>query len=223
MASFDKEPTFKSNLLVYEGRYYLIGEGICATQNFLCLWRQVFRYLDVALDCARRDAHLLGGILRERFFFARQFVARRFIVAGMTRQVARNRGRVQRFVYFPGRREAMPEDIQRLSESVAEVGMMNPITVDADYTLVAGLHRLEAAKRLGWTEVECTVCGLDRLHAELAEIDENVIRTGLSDLELSELLARRKKIYETLHPVIVPFVNCFAASICCFGSRRESL
>lgn len=103
----------------------------------------------------------------------------------------------------PGRREAAPEDVQRLSESVAEVGMMNPITVDADYTLVAGLHRLEAAKLLGWTEVECTVCGLDRLHTELAEIDENVIRTGLSDLELSELLARRKKIYETLHPATI--------------------
>ena len=26
VASFEKEPTFKSNLLVYEGRYYLIGE-----------------------------------------------------------------------------------------------------------------------------------------------------------------------------------------------------
>ncbi|MDE7262514.1 MAG: ParB N-terminal domain-containing protein, partial [Oscillospiraceae bacterium] len=73
--------------------------------------------------------------------------------------------------------------------------MMNPITVDADYTLVAGLHRLEAAKLLGWKEVECSVCELDSLHAELAEIDENVIRTGLSYLELSELLARRKKIY----------------------------
>lgn len=100
----------------------------------------------------------------------------------------------------PGRREAASEDVQRLSESIAEVGMMNPITLDADCTLVAGLHRLEAAKLLGWTEVECTVCELDRLHSELAEIDENVIRTGLSDLELSELLARRKKIYETLHP-----------------------
>ena len=67
----------------------------------------------------------------------------------------------------PGRREAALADVQRLSESVAEVGMMNPITVDADYTLVAGLHRLEAAKLLGWTEVECTVCELDSLHAEL--------------------------------------------------------
>jgi len=103
----------------------------------------------------------------------------------------------------PGRRETLPEDVQRLSESVAEVGMMNPITVDTDYNLVAGLHRLEAAKLLGWTEVECTVCELDGLHAELAEIDENVIRTGLSDLELSELLVRRKKIYETLHPATI--------------------
>ena len=77
----------------------------------------------------------------------------------------------------PGRRKAVPEDVQRLSESIAEIGMMNPITVDANYTLVAGLHRLEAAKRLDWTEVECAVCELDGLHAELAEIDENVTAT----------------------------------------------
>lgn len=100
----------------------------------------------------------------------------------------------------PGRREATSGDVQRLSESIAEVGMMNPITVTADHTLIAGLHRLEAAKRLGWTEVKCNISDMDALHTELAEIDENVIRTGLSDLELSELLARRKKIYETLHP-----------------------
>lgn len=26
VAAYDKEPTFKSNLLIYEGRFYLIGE-----------------------------------------------------------------------------------------------------------------------------------------------------------------------------------------------------
>ena len=103
----------------------------------------------------------------------------------------------------PGRREAAPEAVQRLSESIAEVGMMNPITVTGDHTLIAGLHRLEAARKLGWTEVECRISDMDALHTELAEIDENVIRTGLSDLELSELLARRKKIYETLHPATI--------------------
>ena len=98
------------------------------------------------------------------------------------------------------RRKSAPENVKALSESISEVGMMNPITVDANNNLVAGLHRLEAAKLLAWTEIECNVCELDELHAELAEIDENVVRTGLSDLELSELLARRKRIYETLHP-----------------------
>lgn len=98
------------------------------------------------------------------------------------------------------RRKSAPENVKALSESISEVGMMNPITVDADNNLVAGLHRLEAAKLLGWTEIDCNVRELDELHTELAEIDENVVRTGLSDLELSELLARRKRIYETLHP-----------------------
>ncbi len=102
-----------------------------------------------------------------------------------------------------GRREAAPEDVQRLSESIVEVGMMNPITVTGEHTLIAGLQRLEAAKRLGWAEIECTISDMDELHTELAEIDENVIRTGLSDLELSDLLARRKKIYETLHPATI--------------------
>ena len=48
------------------------------------------------------------------------------------------------------RRKASKDDIQRIADSIAEVGMMNPITVDADHNLIAGLHRLEAAKLLGW-------------------------------------------------------------------------
>ena len=54
----------------------------------------------------------------------------------------------------PGRREALPEHIEELAKSIAEVGLLNPITVDRDYTLIAGLHRLEAAKSLGWAEIE---------------------------------------------------------------------
>ena len=103
----------------------------------------------------------------------------------------------------PGRRDATAEAVKALAGSMAESGLMNPITVDAGHSLIAGLHRLEAVKLLGWTEVECTVCELDGLHAELAEIDENLIRTNCSDLELAELLARRKKVYETLHPATI--------------------
>ena len=66
--------------------------------------------------------------------------------------------------------------------------------------MIAGLHRLDAAKLLGWTEIECTVSSLEGLQAELAELDENFIRSELSTVEYGELLLRRKEIYEALHP-----------------------
>ena len=100
----------------------------------------------------------------------------------------------------PGRREAEPKAIEELAKSIAAVGLMNPVTLDQNNTLIAGLHRLEAAKLLGWTEIECTVMGMDDVQAELAEIDENIVRTRLNRQELCEQLLRRKEIYETLHP-----------------------
>ena len=99
-----------------------------------------------------------------------------------------------------GRRAAAAEAIDALVASIREVGMMNPITVTADHVLVAGLHRLEAAKRLGWAEIDCHIIDADSLHAELAEIDENYVRASLTPLESSKLLLRRKEIYEQLHP-----------------------
>ena len=90
----------------------------------------------------------------------------------------------------PGRRPANLDGINELARSISEVGLLNPITIDQEHILVAGLHRLEAAKMLGWTEIECNVCTLDALQTELAEIDENVVRTELSVIEYGELLER---------------------------------
>ena len=45
----------------------------------------------------------------------------------------------------PGRRNAAPADVRELADSIAEIGLLNPITVDRGHTLIAGLHRLEAA------------------------------------------------------------------------------
>ena len=72
----------------------------------------------------------------------------------------------------PGRRDTAAKDIENLAKSISQVGLLNPVTITADYTLIAGKHRLEAAKLLGWTEIECTVRDVSGLLAELAEIDE---------------------------------------------------
>lgn len=99
-----------------------------------------------------------------------------------------------------GRRGADQKAVQELADSISRVGLLNPITVDQGYNLIAGLHRLEAAKRLGWVEIKCTVSSLEGLQATLAEIDENFIHKALSDVEFRDLLLRRKEIYENLHP-----------------------
>jgi len=99
-----------------------------------------------------------------------------------------------------GRRSLDSGYVKELAASIREMGLLNPITIDRENVLIAGLHRMEAAKMLGWTEIPCTVSSLEGLAAELAEIDENIVRSDISALEYGEILLRRKEIYETLHP-----------------------
>jgi ParB-like chromosome segregation protein Spo0J len=61
------------------------------------------------------------------------------------------------------------------------------------FGLIAGRHRLEAVRSLGWSEILATVVAFDDVDRMLAEIDENLIRNDLSDLERSEHLAERKR------------------------------
>ena len=55
-----------------------------------------------------------------------------------------------------GRRSTDQQNVEELARSIKAVGLMNPITIDQNHTHIAGLHRMEAAKLLGWTEIECT-------------------------------------------------------------------
>jgi ParB family chromosome partitioning protein len=71
----------------------------------------------------------------------------------------------------------------------------------AGYWLIAGRHRICAAEKLKWTEIRATILeDIDADQAELAEIDENLIRAELSSAEQALHHARRKKLYEALHP-----------------------
>jgi ParB family chromosome partitioning protein len=101
-----------------------------------------------------------------------------------------------------GRREVSEEWVERLMESMQEVGLINPITVTPTLRLVAGAHRLEAGRRLGWTDIEVVIRPIDALRADLAMIDENLVRNELGAMERGEALQRRKTIYEALHPEV---------------------
>ncbi len=85
------------------------------------------------------------------------------------------------------------------------VGQLQPILVrpgrDGKYVLVAGLHRIEGRKKNGSKTILATVVeDMDADQAELAEIDENLIRANLTVAERAMHVAARKSLYEKLHP-----------------------
>jgi ParB family chromosome partitioning protein len=108
---------------------------------------------------------------------------------------------VNNIVVKDNRRELKESTVAELMQSINEVGLLNPVTIDEDNNLIAGAHRLEAIKRLGWSEIDCNVIGgLDDLQKRMAELDENIIRNNGSYLERDEWMLERKEIYEALHP-----------------------
>ncbi len=69
------------------------------------------------------------------------------------------------------------------------------------YALVAGAHRLEAARELRWPRIEAFV--LDELTADevrLIELDENLMRAELTAFDRARSLGRRKELYERIYP-----------------------
>ena len=73
--------------------------------------------------------------------------------------------------------------VRDLADSISRLGLLNPITLLRTGNLVAVLHRIEACRLLGWTEISAVVLDMDAVHAELAQIDENLARNDLTVLE----------------------------------------
>jgi ParB family chromosome partitioning protein len=48
-------------------------------------------------------------------------------------------------------------DIDGLAESIEDIGLLHPITVDEQGWLLAGARRLAACKRLGWKDIPVNV------------------------------------------------------------------
>jgi hypothetical protein len=93
-----------------------------------------------------------------------------------------------------GKRLRPVRDVTDLAESMDQIGLLNRITLLPDGTLVAGAHRLAAAKHLSWATIPARIVELDDVDSELAEIDENLRRTELTVLEQAEHLLRREEL-----------------------------
>lgn len=103
------------------------------------------------------------------------------------------------------------ETVKGLVDSIGALGLRNPISVifrndveidgelyDSVPVLVAGRHRLEAIRRLGWKTVECDVFE-NEIAARKWEISENLHREDLTALEHDEHVAEWVRLTADAH------------------------
>ncbi len=99
--------------------------------------------------------------------------------------------------------------VQRLAGSMKDIGLKQPISVriveemvvDGELTagvpvLVAGAHRLAAAKSLGWSHIDCIEVEDDPIAAELWELAENLHRCDLTAEQRHSHLRRYVELVE---------------------------
>ena len=89
-----------------------------------------------------------------------------------------------------------PGDLETLADSIRDVGLLHPIVVTSDGSLVSGWRRLLACRdELGWEEIPARV--VDECSPEAGELHENEARKNLAPSE-------RVKLVETLRTQDAP-------------------
>ena len=108
----------------------------------------------------------------------------------------------------PRSRPVDPEKVAEIAESIKRVGLLQPITVYAPdnvaVELVAGRHRLEAVKSLGWEHIDAICVVGDKIERELVEISENLHRADLTKEQRDEHLRRYAELLEGQAQKVVP-------------------
>lgn len=83
------------------------------------------------------------------------------------------------------------DDIDSLADSIARLGLINPITIDQDHILIAGERRLMACRQLGWTHVEARFFNdLSQTERVLLELEENIKRKDITWQEHTAAIAK---------------------------------
>jgi ParB/RepB/Spo0J family partition protein len=93
------------------------------------------------------------------------------------------------------------KDIENLAKSIAEKGILQPITIQTDFTLCAGGRRLEAAKLAGLKKIPCLIRDKTSDEIDLREIEliENTFREDFTWQERVNLIAELDKLMREKH------------------------
>jgi ParB family chromosome partitioning protein len=96
---------------------------------------------------------------------------------------------------FRVREKLDEEHLKAIMDSFERDGQWDPIIVRPAgergyYELIAGEYRLEAAKRLGWKDIEATVKDVDDVTADFLALKTNLIRQSMSPLEEGRAISK---------------------------------
>lgn len=103
-------------------------------------------------------------------------------------------------IIVEGRHRKDLGDIAGLAESIAAVGVLQPVLVTEDMRLVAGHRRVEACRLLGWEGIPATVLDgrSDPGRLLRMESDENTCRKEFTPTEAAAIAAAREALLKPL-------------------------
>lgn len=86
-------------------------------------------------------------------------------------------------------------DLDNLKDSLRTYGLLNPITINSKYELIAGERRLQSAIQLGWTSINANIIdNLSEVEQLEMELEENNQRKEFTDDELMEGYKRLQRL-----------------------------
>jgi hypothetical protein len=97
--------------------------------------------------------------------------------------------------------------VEMLAASIGERGLDAPIRVTAAdahgrHRLIAGAHRLAAVRLLGLPTIAAIPFDGSELQAQLLEVEENLMRRELSEMDRATFLAHHKALWLALYPKV---------------------
>ncbi len=95
-------------------------------------------------------------------------------------------------IIIPNRIRTEPGDLSALKNSIASVGLLNPIILTESYEILSGYRRYLACRELGWHEID----------ARIVELGDNKVQK--LDLEYHENVGRLELSYECFPPTLAP-------------------
>lgn len=89
-----------------------------------------------------------------------------------------------------------PGDLTSLKNSIAAVGLLNPIILTEKHEIISGYRRYLACRELGWQEIDARIVDLGNNKVQQLDLEyhENVGRLDLSYEDRQKYLAAREQL-----------------------------